>query len=378
MKTCLPPVIRVDKDKCVNCHSCISFCPVKFCNNASGDSIDINPDLCIGCGSCISHCAHGARSGIDDFEQFITDVKSEKFIAVVAPAAAASFSSIGQFNGFLKSLGVDALFDVSFGAELTVKSYLEYIKECAPKTVISQPCPAIVTFIEIYHPELIPYLAPADSPMLHTIKMIREYYKEYADCKIAVISPCYAKKREFAATDLSGSVYNITIKSILGYLEKNGIDLNKYPSVEFDNPPAERAVVFSTPGGLLETARRDFPGAENSTRKIEGVEHIYPYLNSLKESIDSGDAPLLVDCLNCARGCNGGAGTDNTDVSLDRIESMVASRKEEMKKRYTSKESAASKKVNRIIRRYWRPALYSREYLDLSGNMTIELPERTV
>ena len=55
------------------------------------------------------------------------------------------------------------MFDVSFGAELTVKSYLEYIRARHPEMVISQPCPAIVTFVEIYMPELLPYLAPADS-----------------------------------------------------------------------------------------------------------------------------------------------------------------------------------------------------------------------
>jgi iron only hydrogenase large subunit-like protein len=53
---------------------------------------------------------------------------------------------------------------VSFGAELTVQSYLAHVSANAPRLVIAQPCPAIVSFIEIYHPELIPFLAPADSP----------------------------------------------------------------------------------------------------------------------------------------------------------------------------------------------------------------------
>ena len=44
------PVISVDKDKCLNCHRCISVCPAKFCNDGSGDYIKINSDLCLGCG----------------------------------------------------------------------------------------------------------------------------------------------------------------------------------------------------------------------------------------------------------------------------------------------------------------------------------------
>ena len=151
MKNKLSQVVRVEKDNCVNCHSCISACPVKYCNNASGDHVSINADMCIGCGACIKNCTHDARIGVDDFESFINDVRNNKFIAVLAPAAASNFDNILKLNGFLTSFGVDAFFDVSFGAELTIKSYLDYITAHSPQTVISQPCPAIVTYIEIYH-----------------------------------------------------------------------------------------------------------------------------------------------------------------------------------------------------------------------------------
>jgi len=32
------------------------------------------------------------------------------------------------YNGWLKSIGVEAVFDVGFGAELTTKSYVEYLQ----------------------------------------------------------------------------------------------------------------------------------------------------------------------------------------------------------------------------------------------------------
>ena len=60
-------VITVDPEKCTACHRCISVCPAKMCNDASGDYIKVNPELCIGCGRCISACHFGARQGIDDF-----------------------------------------------------------------------------------------------------------------------------------------------------------------------------------------------------------------------------------------------------------------------------------------------------------------------
>lgn len=151
----LKQVIAIDQDKCVNCHQCIHICPVKFCIDGSGDTIQLNPDLCLGCGAYIDACKHEARKPIDDFEVFLRAVKTDSnMVAVVAPAAASNFSDqYLHINGWLESLGVKAVFDVSFGAELTVKSYIEHIKKNNPATVIAQPCPALVTFIEIYHPE---------------------------------------------------------------------------------------------------------------------------------------------------------------------------------------------------------------------------------
>ena len=60
----LAPVIGIDKDKCVNCHACITDCPVKFCNDGSEDFVNyikIDHNMCIGCGTCLKACTHDAR-----------------------------------------------------------------------------------------------------------------------------------------------------------------------------------------------------------------------------------------------------------------------------------------------------------------------------
>ena len=185
----LAPVVRVDEEKCVNCHMCISVCPVKYCIDGSGDTVTINHDLCIGCGNCIRGCTHDARLWQDDFAPFMEALDQNRdVVAVMAPAVAANFpDQYLNLNGYLESIGVKAIFDVSFGAELTVKSYLEHVKQNSPDMVVAQPCPTIVTYLEIYQPELLRHLAPADSPMLHTIKMIREYYPQYRNALVAVI-----------------------------------------------------------------------------------------------------------------------------------------------------------------------------------------------
>ena len=156
----IKPIIAVDKDKCVSCHRCIAACPAKMCNDGSGDYLKVNSELCIGCGRCIEACVHGARYGIDDFDTFMENAKKgTKMVAIVSPAVAASFRGRDlEFNGWLKSIGVEAIFDVSFGAELATKSYVEYIKGKDPKLIIAQPCPALVSFCEIYRPKLLKYL----------------------------------------------------------------------------------------------------------------------------------------------------------------------------------------------------------------------------
>jgi ferredoxin len=146
------PIVGVDKNKCRNCHTCITTCPVKYCNDGSGEYVKVNHSLCIGCGSCLAVCTHNARYPIDDSDSFIEDLKkNKKIIVIVAPAAAASFNNkLLQLNSWLKSIGVTAVFDVSFGAELCTKSYVELLSKKSQKSIICQPCPAIVNYIEIY------------------------------------------------------------------------------------------------------------------------------------------------------------------------------------------------------------------------------------
>ena len=374
----LDPVIGIDEEKCTNCYACITACPVKYCMDGSGDKLLINHDECIGCGHCIAACSHDARIPIDDIDLFLEDLKKEEnIIAVVAPAVASVFpDTYLRLNGYLQKLGVKAFFDVSFGAELTVVTYLNYIKSKKPKTVIAQPCPAIVTYIEIYHPELIPYLAPADSPMLHTIKMIREYYPEYRNYKIAVVSPCLAKKREFKETGLGD--YNVSMLNLKKHFEKQSINLLHYPDVAYEGAPAERAAGFSTPGGLLDTAERFIPGIRRNTRKIEGTHTIYPYLKGMAQIVNKPDIelPLLIDCLNCEMGCNGGPGTGNNLSNMEEIEWPVRKRITALEKKLNpGQKEKQLKKYNRSLNRFWKPGLYTRTYKNLSGNYVIQQPD---
>ena len=366
----LTPVIRINEDKCNNCYACITACPVKLCMDGSGKKLLINTDLCIGCGNCIDACHHGARLIIDDTSCFLKDMKQgSKAVAIVAPAIASFFpGKYLNFNGYLKSLGVDAVFDVSFGAELTVATYLDYIKTKIPRMVISQPCPAIVNFIQIYRPQLLPYLAPVDSPMLHTIKMIREYYPQYKNHKMVVISPCIAKRREFDETGMAD--YNVTMFALKSKMDEQNLNIGSFPSIEYEGPQAERAVRFSSPGGLLETAERFSPGIARHTLKIEGVHVTYPYLKEVAELLDTTiKLPQLIDCLNCEKGCNGGPGTGNNKVPMVVLDNPIRERSEQLEEYHkTVKGKGHTKRYHKLLSQYWRSGLYNRTYRDYSGN----------
>lgn len=303
-------LICIDPDKCVNCHRCIAVCPVKFCNDgSSSEHVEVDNDLCIQCGRCIPACTHDARYYQDDFENFLT--KSHNNVAfIVAPSMVASWgTNYKKLISLLKNqLKAKKVYDVGFGAELTVMKYEEHIQKNKPKCVIAQPCPVVVKFIEIYHPDLLEFLAPVDSPAMAMARYLREV-KGFKG-EIAFISPCIAKVNEIRDVNTQGYInYNLTYQKIQDYIEKKGININDQPETDFDDFQAERAVNFARPGGLKETVLRDID-IPLKIRKIEGELIFEEYFDELlKDLREKNEVPLIVDVLNCDKGCSFGPGT---------------------------------------------------------------------
>lgn len=370
-------VIGINEQNCTNCHQCIAVCPVKICNNGSGEVIKFNNNLCIACGRCIEACvkSHGgqieksARFIIDDAVQFSTDLEKHEIVALIAPSATSNFE-LSKLISALKQLGVSKVYDVSLGAEITVACYHQGIAAGTVKTpVLATPCPALVKYVELHHPRLLEYLAPVGSPVYNLAVYVHALHP---DAELALISPCLAKSREFQ--DSRMVKYNVTYQSLLKIFQKHDIDLSALDDGCFDNIiPAGIATNFSTPGGLKESYLYHYPDIPASLiARVEGPIVFEQYLANLERSIERGSEhlPLIVDVLSCENGCNMGVGCINK--AIGEIEYAVAMR---------SEQSVNDEQLNRqrdefILSLTGKHDFGYKKYRDLSAQNQLRIPTK--
>lgn len=368
-------------ENCIGCNRCISACPVLTANQVIEEGghtkIAVNGEQCIVCGSCFDVCEHDARAYTDDTDQFFEDLqKGEKISILLAPAFLANYpNEYKSVLGGLKKLGVNRIISVSFGADITTWAYINYITANHFTGGISQPCPAVVNYIEHYVPELIPKLVPVHSPMMCTAV----YAKKYLGItdKLAFISPCIAKKQEIDDSNTNGFVtYNVTFQQLMKYIKKNKISgPDCTDEIEYG-----LGSIYPMPGGLKENVFW-FCGQDLFVRQMEGERHIYRYLDDYKERVAAGkELPFMVDALNCSGGCIYGTGIEpekeQSEDTLYELQKIRENCKKTIKNHPFSEKLTPKQRLKQLNKSFSKLDIkdFIRNYTDKSASVILNQP----
>ncbi|MBR1724940.1 MAG: (4Fe-4S)-binding protein, partial [Ruminococcus sp.] len=292
-----------------------------------------DPDHCITCGECVRNCNHGARDYIDDTEACMQRINSDKIIILATPAIKTVYPT--RWKGILDWFRKKGclIYDVSLGADICTWAHLRAVQEKKVGNLITQPCAAIVKYVEIYQPKLLNNLSPIHSPISCAATYIRKYLRRTNP--IAVLSPCIAKKTEFMETGLVD--YNVTFNKLNEYFDKNGIAIatNSIHDLEysFDDQQGQLGGVYPRPGGLRDNLWMHDPELNITTS--EGVHKVYPELDMYAE-MPEFKHPQVFDVLSCEFGCNVGPGTGTKQTVFDVMATMREVEKEAKGRRKTS------------------------------------------
>lgn len=308
-------LIEVNQERCIGCSACIRACPSPEANSVKitedGRIVtDINNDKCIACGECIKACKIKARDYNDDTDKFFKDLKERKIIVIAHPAIKTAFPGTWQaVLKWFKQNGADGVYDGAYGADICTWGYVRAIEKGDAKNVLSQHCPAVVKYMEIYHPDQVRDLSPVHSPISCEAVYIRDYIKKnYA---VAVLSPCPAMSLEFA--DTGHAEYNITFKRLKEYFRRKKIDFNKViegdQHYDFDDQvQGALGGIFPSPGGLRYNLTVNMPSvvAINS----DGAGTVYKELDEYAQ-LPPHRHPQVFEALSCSGGCGCGCGIGN-------------------------------------------------------------------
>ena len=366
-----------DNEKCILCRRCVAVCkkvqevaviaPSRRGFNthiACAFESDLNDAPCVACGQCVAVCPTGALREREEIDNVRDAINNPEKVVVVA-AAPAVRAAIGEEFGYpigtntegkmftaMRMLGFDKVFDVNFGADLTIleeaNELLHRVKEGGPLPLFTSCSPGWIRFVEYYYPELIPNLSSCKSPMQMFGATVKTYWaqKEGIDPKniyVVGVMPCTAKKFEKTRDDENASGYPdidavLTTRELAKMIKNSGILYNELPDGTFDNPLGEftgAGVIFGATGGVMEAALRT--AAEKLTGKpldnvefkqvrgIKGIKEAEYDLNGTKvkvavasgltnakelcEKIKKGECDYtFVEVMCCPGGCVNGGG----------------------------------------------------------------------
>lgn len=411
--------IVIDRTKCVTCGRCVAACKTKT-GTESIKFIEVNGENIIGpenlkcfddtncllCGQCVAACpvdALSEKSHMDRVKEALADEEKHVIVAM-APSVRTAMGELfkmgygvdvtGKTYTALRQLGFDKIFDINFGADMTIMEeateLVHRIKTGGPFPMFTSCCPAWVRQVENYYPNLLENLSTAKSPQQIFGAASKTYYPTISDIDpknvfTVTIMPCTAKKYEADRPEMENNGLRnidavITTRELAKMIKDAKIDFAKLDDSEADPAMGEytgAGAIFGATGGVMEAALRtakDFvegkdlenieyeqvrglAGIKEATVEIGGENYNVAVINgasSLFEFINSGKINEkkyhFIEVMACPGGCVNGGGQPHVNAS-DRLSmdirsvraSVLYNQDKNLKKRKSHENGALNK-----------------------------------
>ena len=333
-----------DESKCVACGYCVKTCRDEVTVARMYEIDKTQKPICINCGQCVNMCPTESIHERFDYLKVKKLLNDSKMIKVVSIAPAVRVA-IGEEFGLLsnqnlegkivtalRKLGFDYVFDITFGADLTImeeaKELVNRLNNGGVLPMFTSCCPAWVKYAEIFYPEFLPNLSTCKSPITMQSTMIKTYFakeKNIAPESIinVVIAPCTAKKSEIkrpeinrAKEGLSDTDFVLTTRELAMLLKEENVDFVNLEETNFDSPldkGSSAGLIFGNSGGVCEAALRTvyYYLTGKNLEKEQLIFHEIRGMSGLKETtLKVGDKTIHAAVAN---------GMKNAKVLLDQI-----------------------------------------------------------
>lgn len=311
-------IIDFKATKCKHCYKCVRNCEVKAIMIKDGRA-EIMPDKCILCGKCLQICPQSAKQLVSDLGKVKSWIMSgQKVVVSMAPSymGLLKFNTIGQVKAALKKLGFADVRETAEGAVLVTEEYTRLLQEGKMENIITTCCPSVNDLIEIYYPQLVPWLAPVVSPMIAHGRLLKKEYG--ADTKVVFLGPCIAKKKEAQDPrhdNCIDAVLNFT--EIKSWFEDQDIVVEQCEDEPFDRIDPKVNRLYPVTNGVVNSVLAT-EGRVDSYRKfyVHGTKSCIDVCESLSRGEIKG---CFIEINNCSGGCIKGPAVDSEGVSQFKV-----------------------------------------------------------